>query len=298
MEKKQGLISRAVTEIENNIGDDINIVSVSNAIGCSPWYLQRVFRDTVGDTLGSYIRGRKLTLSTRLLIESDLSIVDIALISGFGSHEAFSRSFKKQFNLTPSKFRDQNANLSLNYKPFLDEQLLSYLLNTISKEPEIIFTREKTLVGISKKIHSPVISRESYCHLIMPTWLKLFDIQRQVYGTVRRENYGVPKSFQGDFKDIEVDYFVGFEVDQQDIGYFSSAFGLEQLTLPSVKSAAFRVKDIDDSSSRKTIDYVYGYWLPNSAYKRSTGSDYGIFTDLDKSGEESTSAIYVVPIED
>jgi AraC family transcriptional regulator len=101
-------IQNLVNQLEDNLSENINIVNLAKGFGISPWHFQRLFKSLVGDTLGGYIRGRKLTCGAKLLINSDRGILDIALEFGFNSHEAFSRSFKDYFKMSPKEFRKKN----------------------------------------------------------------------------------------------------------------------------------------------------------------------------------------------
>ncbi len=70
----QGLVDN----VEDNLSDDINIVELARRYNVSAWHFQRTFKALAGDTLGGYIRGRRLTEAARLLVSSDLGISDIA----------------------------------------------------------------------------------------------------------------------------------------------------------------------------------------------------------------------------
>lgn len=56
-------------------------------------------------SVDDYIRMRRLALASVQLIHSDERIINIALYAQFNSHEAFSRSFKKLYGLSPGEFR-------------------------------------------------------------------------------------------------------------------------------------------------------------------------------------------------
>lgn len=84
----------------------LNLKEVAHKSGYSLWYLQRLFHNTTGKTLGGYIRSRRLTKAALALRFSQHLIVDIALMYQFDSQQSFTRAFKKQFLLPPSKYRD------------------------------------------------------------------------------------------------------------------------------------------------------------------------------------------------
>ncbi|QIG06402.1 helix-turn-helix domain-containing protein [Proteus sp. ZN5] len=92
------------TQLQRNEG--IKIDTIANKSGYSKWHLQRIFKDFKGCTLGEYVRKRRLLEAAKSLQEKDMSILDIALMYGFSSQATFTRIFKKHFNTTPAKFRE------------------------------------------------------------------------------------------------------------------------------------------------------------------------------------------------
>ncbi|ETS30479.1 MULTISPECIES: helix-turn-helix domain-containing protein [Photorhabdus] len=96
------------TQLQRNEG--IKIDTIANRSGYSKWHLQRVFKEVKGCTLGEYVRKRRLHEAAKSLREENLPILDIALQYGFSSQATFTRIFKKHFNTTPARFRE-NGNL-------------------------------------------------------------------------------------------------------------------------------------------------------------------------------------------
>ncbi|VAY02259.1 Regulatory protein SoxS [Arsenophonus endosymbiont of Aleurodicus dispersus] len=97
-------------ESQLQLNEGIKIDKIANKSGYSKWHLQRIFKQLKGCTLGEYVRKRRLLEAARLLQEGQSPILDIALKYGFSSQATFTRVFKKHFNTTPAKFR-QNGQL-------------------------------------------------------------------------------------------------------------------------------------------------------------------------------------------
>jgi len=108
MNNKQ-LISSLIDEIENEVSGKVSINKLSDTVGLSPWHLQKVFKKAIGETLGKYIRNKNLVRSAKMLKETDFGILDIAIDSGYSSHEAFTRSFKCFYGMTPKEFRNNKG---------------------------------------------------------------------------------------------------------------------------------------------------------------------------------------------
>ena len=105
-------IFETIDFIEENMTDEVNISTLAKQVGVSPWHFQRLFKSLVGDSLGGYLRGRRLAMALELLQTSNLRIIDIAVHVGFNSHEAFTRSFKQKFNVGSKDYREINPIVS------------------------------------------------------------------------------------------------------------------------------------------------------------------------------------------
>jgi AraC family transcriptional regulator len=74
----------------------------------SPFHFHRLFTAWCGETLGDYLRRRRVeTAAQRLIGQPRLSVLETALDVGFGSGEAFSRAFRQHFGVSPSAWRQQ-----------------------------------------------------------------------------------------------------------------------------------------------------------------------------------------------
>ena len=76
--------------------------------GLSRMQFSRLFKQATGLTFMTYLNRLRLDRATRLLLEEDARIIEVADASGFQSVGQFNRFFKKQTGLTPSAFRAAN----------------------------------------------------------------------------------------------------------------------------------------------------------------------------------------------
>ncbi len=91
--------------VNDNICESLNVAIVAQRSGYTNWHFQRIFKNAHGVSLGSYIRMRRLMLSARDLHMTNDTILDIAIRYGFSSQQAFTRSFKSIFKITPNAYR-------------------------------------------------------------------------------------------------------------------------------------------------------------------------------------------------
>jgi len=87
----------------------LSLEKISKVALFSPFHFHRIFKSIVGETLNSYIGRRRLERAAAMLIhKKEFTITEIALGVGFNSNSAFTRAFKKFYNVSPSEFRNQH----------------------------------------------------------------------------------------------------------------------------------------------------------------------------------------------
>lgn len=75
-------------------------------IGYSVQHFSRLFRSLTGESPGDYILRRRLTEAARRVLLEPIPIAGIALEGGWSDYETFSRAFKRQFGVSPSRARN------------------------------------------------------------------------------------------------------------------------------------------------------------------------------------------------
>lgn len=105
VEAESDFVRKALWFVEAHSRENISLQNIADASGVSPFHLTRTFATTIGVSLMRYVRARRLSEAAKLLVENGRNILEIALESGYGSHEAFTRAFREQFSLTPERFR-------------------------------------------------------------------------------------------------------------------------------------------------------------------------------------------------
>lgn len=98
-------IITVINYIENNLTEKLNLSSIAMGVGYSKYHLHRMFVETVGLSIHDYVQRRQLTESAKLLVFSDKSILEISLIAGYESQQAFTNIFKQMYKKTPNEYR-------------------------------------------------------------------------------------------------------------------------------------------------------------------------------------------------
>lgn len=90
--------------IDKNIYEKLSVSMVADYIAMSPSQLTRIFKAAFNITPYNYIINQKIETSKLLLVNTNMSIKEIALALNFADEHYFSNSFKKITGKNPSKF--------------------------------------------------------------------------------------------------------------------------------------------------------------------------------------------------
>ena len=101
----QQIIQTLIEWIDEHIDQPLNIDVVAKKSGYSKWYLHRMLRTVMRQTLGDYNRQRRLLLAAVELRNTERPIFDIAMDLGYVTQQTFSRVFRREFDRTPSDYR-------------------------------------------------------------------------------------------------------------------------------------------------------------------------------------------------
>lgn len=94
--------------INNNCTESLSVDDAANMVGFSKFHFSRLFKKFTGTTFYSYVNERRIAHATLLLLDSEKSITEIAIGSGFNSISSFIRIFKINRGCTPTEFRNMH----------------------------------------------------------------------------------------------------------------------------------------------------------------------------------------------
>ena len=90
-----------------------SLAEAAKLTGHNASYLSTRFRKETGLTFSAYVERLRMDLARRLLRETDLSILNVALESGFQSQQYFSRVFHSETGMTPKEYRNWTKHPSI-----------------------------------------------------------------------------------------------------------------------------------------------------------------------------------------
>ncbi len=101
---------RVLEHIDRHLDQPLELDTLAAVANFSPFHFHRLFSAWMGETLGEYLRRRRLELAAlRLVSQPSTPGLEIALSVGFGSTEAFARAFKARFGCSATAWRDRET---------------------------------------------------------------------------------------------------------------------------------------------------------------------------------------------
>jgi AraC family transcriptional regulator len=100
-------IARVVDRLEADLAEAPGLAALAAEVGLHPSHLARAFRAARGETIGDYVRRRRVERSVALLARAELSLADVAAAAGFADQAHFGRVFKRHLGTTPGVRRRQ-----------------------------------------------------------------------------------------------------------------------------------------------------------------------------------------------
>ena len=98
-------IYKAINYINENYGNDISALECAGKVNMSYSYFSRTFKAITGKLFRNYLTEVRIDHAEKLMIQSDLSITEIALECGFGDVSYFISRYKALRGITPHRFR-------------------------------------------------------------------------------------------------------------------------------------------------------------------------------------------------
>ncbi len=101
----QKIINTTLNFIRNNISLDITTKDVAKNVNLSTRQLNRIFYSNTNMTISEFIRNERILRVREHLKKTNLSLHEIAILTGFNDEYILCKSFKKITGITPGKYR-------------------------------------------------------------------------------------------------------------------------------------------------------------------------------------------------
>lgn len=100
-------LKHTIEYINDNLSTHLSLRVLSTKLGMSPYYFERLFKQSVGQTPHQYILQCRIERAKQLLQTTQLPIMEIAFQVGCKNHSHFSKLFRKLTGMSPRTYRNQ-----------------------------------------------------------------------------------------------------------------------------------------------------------------------------------------------
>jgi AraC family transcriptional regulator len=243
-------VQKALWYVESHLRESIALEDIAQACHVSAFHLTRAFAGATGLSLMRYVRARRLSDAARQLAAGAGDILTLALDSGYGSHEAFTRAFRDQFGHTPEDVRAQGSTIHLS----LVEAITMSSTPSIELSPPRFETiREKKLVGLVERY--PCAAPAG----IPDQWQRFGRHLGRIPGQIGQTAYGACYNFD---RESNFDYLCGVEVSAN----AEVPQGLTSIVVPANKYVVFAHAG-HVAGIRGTISAIWNQWFPQSGHE-------------------------------
>lgn len=276
-------MNQVMQYIEEHLTEKIDPELLAKNIGCSQWYLQRIFVSVTDISLSEYIRRRRLTCAAFDLLSTSASVLDIALKYGYQSPDAFTRAFKNMHGVTPSRSRELGTVLKA-YAP------ITFVLSL------------KGVVAmnyrIEEKSNMRVIGRKKWFSMEngdqMKEIPKMWDaLSEQECARLMELSAGKEQKILGlcgEMYDGGFDYW---------IGVFSEKDCPEDLEVLDIPESTWAIFDAIGpirplpSNLQEVTQRIFSEWFPNSGYEHAQIPEIEAYYDGDKMAADYKSEVWI-----
>jgi len=102
-------LRKAENYILENYTRKISLKEIASVAGLSPPYFSTIFKEEMGENLSKYLNRLRVEKASRLLLETDMSLSEIAACCCFEDQSWFSKIFKAYTGISPGKYRNQGG---------------------------------------------------------------------------------------------------------------------------------------------------------------------------------------------
>ncbi len=105
IELEPALVNQIKNYIRLNLDKKITLTEISKQTHYSVSHCEMVFNKTTGLSITNYLIKKRIEKAKSLLIERNLSLIEVAETVGFNDYNYFSRIFKKETSVSPLTYR-------------------------------------------------------------------------------------------------------------------------------------------------------------------------------------------------
>ena len=105
--KKRMELTKLKEYLDEHYTEKISLDELAIHFFINKYYLTKIFKETYGTTINSYIIAKRITRAKQMLRFTDMTLEEIAIAVGMNGGNYFSRMFKKIEGISPREYRKQ-----------------------------------------------------------------------------------------------------------------------------------------------------------------------------------------------
>lgn len=255
-------VNLAIDYIVQHLEERLSLEDVAEVACFSPFHFHRIFRTLLGETLNQFVRRLRLERALQMMSATpERSLTDVALSCGFSSSSDFSRTFKQRYGVPPSvfdvaTFREKNRTSLQDATTPPDESKRLERLPPGQNPDEF----EVTLRELPART-------VAYIRVLDPfQGAPVIDAAKRLMAWADERGAGAGQWLGYMWDDPEIvalpdcRYDVGVVVDD-----VKPAGEIGRIEFPPMLVAQVEIRG-DIQLEQRAIDWVWGTWLPRSAY--------------------------------
>lgn len=98
-------VKAALDFVKQHSDQPITITTLAEQAGLSPSYFAHLFRQQIGESPLKYVNQMRVHHARQLLLNSDATMLEIAMQTGFPNVKSFTSQFKAEYGITPYQFK-------------------------------------------------------------------------------------------------------------------------------------------------------------------------------------------------
>jgi len=100
----QDRVDRVIAILKKNLAEPPTLEALGIQVGCSSFYLSRIFSQQMGKTISQYLRQLRMEKASELLRAGKLNVTQVAMEVGYSSSSHFSVAFHETFGCCPGLY--------------------------------------------------------------------------------------------------------------------------------------------------------------------------------------------------
>lgn len=243
-----------IEHIDRHLDQDLDLATLAGVANFSDFHFHRLFHAWMREPLGEYVRRRRLEVAAlRLRSQPKTPVLQVALAVGFGSAEAFTRSFRARFACSPTEWRNSKCDQAMSKTDQVPRRLADEN-GAMKVKPLTVKLQDRKAVTVAYLRHTGPYGRG-----ITEFWMKCVAPWMEANNLMDRPRYGVALDDPHATQPEQCRYDACVEISPNQI----LAGDAKEKALPGGKYAVLEFRG-PIATIGEAWDYLLGDWLPKS----------------------------------